>query len=308
MVNRNVFVYHLILLCSAFILLTNVPAYAGTECDRSFFGMRGCVTGIEDFDDQEAESVQEKDQWCWAASISMIFKYYGYDLTQKEIVKQTYGRLVNLPASGKKLGQNLKGTYKTKDEREFSVSVKEYDLLRGKVTLSNKDILRSLEEGRPLIIGSNGHAMVLTAIYYTRTPTGEPFNIVGGIVRDPWPGKGRRELSLMELSPFYVADIEIKHNGSNKGTMDRIDNCVKSCQKQEDDCGAIANEEEDTCTSNCNSSICDHCSNLPIFTSMANSCDRSCDRCTKKCERSKERKSDKCKSKYESCSSKCYGD
>jgi len=288
-------------------VISSSVAYAGTECDLSLFGIRGCMTGIEDFDEQDAEQSQDRDQWCWAASISMIFQYHGYDVSQEEIVKQTYGRLVNLPATGQKIGRNLKSTYKTQDGREFRVSAREYDLLRGKLALNNSDVIRSLEEGRPLIIGSNGHAMVLTAIYYTRSPSGTPLQIIGGIVRDPWPGRGRRELTLAEMSPFYLADIRIEHNGNDEKTKRRIEECLSNCGEQQEDCIDIADDEADTCTFNCDINICDRCTNFIINDSMYDRCERDCDRCTKKCERSQESKTNTCKSRYESCERKCAG-
>jgi hypothetical protein len=295
------------ILVALVITSASTIALAGTECDLSLFGARGCITGIEDFDDQEAEQSQDKDQWCWAASISMIFNYYGYHVSQEEIVVQTYGRLVNLPATGKKIGENLKGKYKTKDNREFSVTVREYDLLRGKTSLNNNDILRSLEEGRPLLIGANGHAMVLTAVFYTRSPSGKLLSIIGGIVRDPWPGRGKRQLTFAELSPFYVADIRIEHQGNDDKTQERIEECIDSCFKQQEDCIDIANEEQDTCTESCNANICDRCSNFIYNDALYDHCERDCDRCTSRCDKAQEAKTKRCESKYDLCSRKCTG-
>ncbi|MBV8190396.1 MAG: hypothetical protein JO339_24350, partial [Alphaproteobacteria bacterium] len=56
---------------------------------------------------------------------------------------------------------------------------------------------RELADDQPLIIGTGGHAMVLTALTYFRDVygNGQPLSAV---VRDPWPGRGRRELSRQE--------------------------------------------------------------------------------------------------------------
>lgn len=51
----------------------------------------------------------------------------------------------------------------------------------------------------PLIIGSMGHAMVLTAVAYNRALSSQG-QVTGAIVRDPWPGRGRRELSGVEVA------------------------------------------------------------------------------------------------------------
>jgi hypothetical protein len=51
----------------------------------------------------------------------------------------------------------------------------------------------------PLIVGSLGHAMVLTAITYQAVPN--PYaaaTVIGATVRDPWPGRGKRSLTARE--------------------------------------------------------------------------------------------------------------
>ncbi|HVN04880.1 MAG TPA: hypothetical protein VMT86_10710, partial [Bryobacteraceae bacterium] len=56
-----------------------------------------------------------------------------------------------------------------------------------------------LAVGMPLIIGSMGHAMVLTAVSYNRAPNSQG-QVTGAVVRDPWPGRGRRMLSGQEAA------------------------------------------------------------------------------------------------------------
>jgi hypothetical protein len=52
----------------------------------------------------------------------------------------------------------------------------------------------------PLIIGSFGHAMVLTAVSYNRAQNSQG-QVTGAVVRDPWPGRGgRRPLSAIEAA------------------------------------------------------------------------------------------------------------
>ena len=56
---------------------------------------------------------------------------------------------------------------------------------------------RELADDNPLIVGATGHAMVLTAMTYARdvAGNGQPLSLT---VRDPWPGRGRRQLSPQE--------------------------------------------------------------------------------------------------------------
>jgi hypothetical protein len=52
----------------------------------------------------------------------------------------------------------------------------------------------------PVIIGSVGHATVLTAMQYIQTPVGSQRRSCG--VFDPWPGRGARNLSPGEMVPI----------------------------------------------------------------------------------------------------------
>ena len=60
---------------------------------------------------------------------------------------------------------------------------------------------QDLAQDMPLIIGTMGHAMILTSLVYVRDGYGYGYgngNITSAIVRDPWPGRGRRVLSPQE--------------------------------------------------------------------------------------------------------------
>ena len=289
------------------VLTLSFSAIAATECDRLFNGQRVCVTGIltESFDEQEAYDPQEKAFWCWAASISMIMKWYGYDVSQPDIVKQTFGSNVNRPAYGFHITRQLNRTYTASDGRKFEASAKVFDLMSGRLSVSGFDVIRALEQERPLVIGAQGHAMVLTAVYYIRNPDGKPAAIVGGIVRDPWPGRGRRELSIQELFPQYLADVSIAGAGSqpNPKDQERVHRCMESCEKQSSDCQSIADDEKGQCSVFCDRSHCDHCATA--HPALAEACDRNCERCTKACEKQEERKVRRCDSERERCASKC---
>ena len=74
---------------------------------------------------------------------------------------------------------------------------------------------QDLSNDMPLIIGTMGHAMVLTSmVYYCQGWTGYAWSDCGinaAVVRDPWPGKGRRVLSPEEwFNTSFLARIRIK--------------------------------------------------------------------------------------------------
>jgi hypothetical protein len=51
---------------------------------------------------------------------------------------------------------------------------------------------QDLAADMPLIVGTMGHAMVLTALTYNRDGYGSGV-VTGAIVRDPWPYPGLRD-------------------------------------------------------------------------------------------------------------------
>ncbi|KFX27348.1 hypothetical protein KR96_18875 [Ralstonia solanacearum] len=68
---------------------------------------------------------------------------------------------------------------------------------------------QDLAMGEPLIIGSMGHAMVLTGMRFSRDMMGQGW-ILAAQVRDPWPGKGGRILSQTEwLNAMFLVRIRV---------------------------------------------------------------------------------------------------
>ena len=60
-----------------------------------------------------------------------------------------------------------------------------------------------LTAGRPLIVGTVGHAVLLTAVNYAHDNRGN-LQILEMVVRDPWPtSPNRRVLSQMETQQMY---------------------------------------------------------------------------------------------------------
>jgi hypothetical protein len=41
-----------------------------------------CEAGIPTAQVNHIEAVQAMSQWCWAASIAMVFQFYGYEVPQ----------------------------------------------------------------------------------------------------------------------------------------------------------------------------------------------------------------------------------
>src|SRR5262245_11745638 len=90
-------------ICTLVLLLTvtaglSKNALGRTTCQPSPQGQL-CISQV-DFNTfaQTAYQNQQSSQWCWAASISMLFSYYRHPVSQQSIVQSLYGRILNLPA------------------------------------------------------------------------------------------------------------------------------------------------------------------------------------------------------------------
>lgn len=137
---------------------------------------------------------QHLSQWCWAACIETVFRYYGYIVPQAFIVKQTWGAIVNLPAYPSQILSNLNKPWVDANGRRFLVSG---DVLSANLVTAAED----LSQDMPLIVGTMGHAMVLTSLRWLTDVHGESL-VTDAVVRDPCPNVGRRILSVEE---FYNA-------------------------------------------------------------------------------------------------------
>src|SRR4051794_26288549 len=91
-----------------FGLLLHLAASASTTCVQTPAGP--LCTAQVDFTRfaQTAFQTQQQTQWCWAASIAMVFSYYGHPVSQSRIVSEAYGGIVNVPAlTGSVMAQAL---------------------------------------------------------------------------------------------------------------------------------------------------------------------------------------------------------
>lgn len=171
-------------------------ARAGMSCgEAGMDGAMSCEVGVASraLDVTVADvGGQRMSQWCWAASIAMVFRYYGYEVSQQRIVAETFGVVTNMPGTSEQILRNLDRVWTDDRGRRFRVSADAY-------SASSQTAAADLADDRPLIIGTMGHAMVLTALGYMTNSLGEGW-VTHAVVRDPWPGQGRRELAAEEWS------------------------------------------------------------------------------------------------------------
>ena len=169
-------------------------------------GIQQCQVGIRsEIMHVSAASVggQHQSQWCWAACIEMVFRYYGFEIPQVEIVRQTWGDIVNLPGNPMQILGNLNRVWTDRNGRNFRVYG---DVSTANVVTAAQDLAADM----PLIIGTMGHAMVLTSLVYLRDRMGQG-SVLSAIVRDPWPEKGRRVLTPQEwYNVMFLARIRVQ--------------------------------------------------------------------------------------------------
>lgn len=157
---------------------------------------------------------QQMSQWCWAASIQMVFNYYGVALAQEDIVRRSYGsdpwgNLPDWPGSFQTITANLNNWGFDRLGQRFIVTTR--------VGLGAPPpiwLAQELAQGHPVILAysngnGGGHAVVCTAVNLTPTPNGPIINSI--VVRDPWPSqqnianRGRVEYGGAQLASVIQA-------------------------------------------------------------------------------------------------------
>jgi len=169
--------------------LSSNSALARLVCSPFAPGVQACAAGI-DSNIIGVTAAQNMTQWCWAACIEMVFRYYGYRVPQQQIVQETWGAIVNMPGQPNQILMDLNRPWRDINGQVFGVSGDAYST--NAITAA-----QDLANDMPLIVGTMGHAMVLTKLDYLVGQYGNG-EVKIATVRDPWPGRGRRMLTAQE--------------------------------------------------------------------------------------------------------------
>ena len=180
-------------------LVIPAPATAELQCiDDSWMGTRTCTVGIRSslIHIAAASETQHQSQWCWAACIAMVFRYYGHAVSQERIVLEAFGAIADMPAYPNHILAALNRQWIDDAGSGFHAQA---DSWSTNVVTAATD----LADDMPLIVGAFNHACLLTSMTYT----GNQMDVVlnEAIVRDPWPGRGCRSLSLYEWNSIAFA-------------------------------------------------------------------------------------------------------
>lgn len=172
-------------------------------------GVRNCRAGLSTAQVEAIRVAQEKSQWCWAASISMVFAHYGHNVPQEGIVRQHFGEAVDQAVPGDVITGLLEAPWTDRKGRPFAVTAAVAESPDKRPGPVHETMVAELTGQRPLLIGVSGHAMVLVRVDYERPPGGSAVRITGGTVIDPRPGRGLRRLLPHEARPSYVAAVRV---------------------------------------------------------------------------------------------------
>ena len=162
----------------------------------------------------------------------MALGYYGHNVPQEQIVAKIWGTDANLPAySGSTITAALSGTWRDTQGKRFRVTTRYTDLSTGVLQVNNDVVASELKANRPLIVGTQGHAMLVTSMTFLPNQMGGVGQVTSVVVRDPWPsyaGEGvRRELSAREAwMPTYLATVAVEDIQDEEATPLNGDSCA----------------------------------------------------------------------------------
>lgn len=154
---------------------------------------------------------QQRSQWCWAASIQMVFNYYGVALAQEDIVRRSYGsdpwgNLPDWPGSFQTITANLHNWGFDRRGQRYIVNTRV-----GMGAPPAGWLVQEMAQGHPVILAysngnGSGHAVVCTAVNFTNTYNGPIIHSI--VVRDPWPSQqNRANLGRVEYGGAQLASV-----------------------------------------------------------------------------------------------------
>jgi len=181
------------------------------------------IAGVDETAVLSALQLQQCNSWCWAACLSTFFNFYGHPLDQKEIVAARFGGQVVCAGDPTVTAvvNGLNRTWVDDNGSSFTSTVEAaYDHYRGIMNLTNRMIVNELNNGHPLYVATQQHAMVAYRVSYSDGPMQSDAAIWGFTVADPFPGFARiHALSGADIVPverggslIFCATVSIEDN------------------------------------------------------------------------------------------------
>lgn len=209
-------------LLSAVLALGPSGIEGANSCD--FFG--NCLAYIS----QRPVPVraQETSEWCWAASLSMLFAYYKHPVAQDRIVERYYGLPLVVTGQPLVMDDALNTSWVDDNGAPFNVASRITDYYQGtRIQVSNADVIAALISENPVFYGDYTHAMVLVQAEYMNTIYG-PY-VTAGWVIDPWPATlGFRQLGPTELAAQYLGIAKVTDLSSTQPVITSVVNSASA--------------------------------------------------------------------------------
>jgi len=163
---------------------------------------------------------QQQSMWCWAASMSIIFSYYGHPVSQERIVSDLFnGMEPDLPASNYIIFiRDLNRSWTDDNGQVFNVRIRGlYDAQDGVAKLPNSQVIAELAAQRPLLMCNTHHATVVSLLQYQGSS--QYPHIIYGEVYDPLPQVGKRPFESGEYGPelTFLAAVLVTDSDNHEG-------------------------------------------------------------------------------------------
>jgi hypothetical protein len=183
-----------------------LPPSRGACAPADVGGWEVCEATACTFNTTLIPETQHAENWCWAACIEMAFGCLGHGVRQEQIVKSTWGRIVDVPETPSRIIDALNREYidglgiRFRVRAELLISSIVWDAVREKTSLFQA--FERLSANEPVIVmtanpdGNGGHATMLTHLSVRkRAGTGNVTEFRSASVYDPWPGQSTHAFS-----------------------------------------------------------------------------------------------------------------
>ena len=211
-------------------LLVGANAYATTSCGPSTrAGMERCVAGLPATTLMDMHQMQEASNWCWAASVSMLLRRYGVDVSQRAVVRAHLAKEDNVPIAIDVLSRLVDRRWQDAEGRAVVASVNPLPAWRLRLGVMAPEVLHELVQQRPVLLAAEKHAVLLVQVVYDR-PSGGSSNVdeielVRAVVLDPSSPVGLRSLKPAERRPDLVALV---HARTDTGSVPSVSTAALS--------------------------------------------------------------------------------
>jgi len=212
---------------SALAGISPTGALAGSRCLQPNFGIRTCEVSLPY--QAGVAATQNCDSWCWAACIQMVFSTLGKGVPQEAAVKRLFNSYKCEGANVVQIVQTITGEWRDWRGVPFRASARTLPKAGMAIAISSgsdanrppgyvekmwatsggaRELIRELENGRPLINLAAGHATVIVGATYQQNELFQsgPIGLNKIVILDPWPENQRlRELTAREISDQFLA-------------------------------------------------------------------------------------------------------